>query len=281
MTTENGTFVVFEAPESRRRYASLLGGLGFTFLERDVGPEPLHREFRARGAGATYLVLSIGLNFLVTVSQIRTSFPDAAVVAVGEFFDMERRIHAYLAGSDNCLSAQSGPEELASILLAIRRKGAQRIASAADAGADRAGALEPTSAWILTADGWTLASTDGPQLSLRKSERLLLLAFARNHGMAVYRGEPLEGSRGERLTGRTIDVVVNRLRRRAEMQGVALPIRSVRGRGYAFVGALQIADERFDTAEVADGSGARRAAPVPASLLGSLEILAGPPQQPT
>ena len=64
----------------------------------------------------------MGLNFLL-LRQVRSSFPDATVLAVGEFSAIDRRIHAYMAGADNCLSAQAGPEELAAVLQAIRRKG--------------------------------------------------------------------------------------------------------------------------------------------------------------
>lgn len=245
MTTDNGVFVVFEEPEARRQHALLLGGLGLTFLEREAGPEPLPRELRAK-PGTTYLILPVGLNFLITVSQIRNSFPDAAVVAVGAFSEMERRVHAYLAGVDNCLSTQSGPEELAAILLAIHRKGMRRVSASMHIDTDRADALE-NEVWTLAEDGWRLSSADGPQLALRKSERLLLLAFARSHGMAVYRGEKIEGTDGERLTGRAIDVVVNRLKQRAELRGIVVPIKSVRGRGYAFVGTLQVEAERFET----------------------------------
>lgn len=255
MSTDQGVFVVFESPEIRLQYAALLSGLGLAFDEREVGPGPLQREFRAR-PGVTYLVLPVGLNFLIAVSQIRNSFPDAAIVAVGGFSEMERRVHAYLAGADNCLSTLSGPEELAAILLAIGRKSMRRSSGAATAEGDRADAGECAAAWVLAADGWMLASTDGLQLELRKSERVLMQAFVRNPGMAVCRGERIEGVDGRLLTGRTIDVVVNRLKRRAEMRGVALPIKSLRGRGYVFVGALEVEVDPRDTGYADSGMSA-------------------------
>ena len=42
----------------------------------------------------------MGLNFLLLLRQVRSSFPDATVLAVGEFSAIDRRIHAYMAGAD-------------------------------------------------------------------------------------------------------------------------------------------------------------------------------------
>ena len=119
-------FVIFEEPDARTRQAFLLNNLGLPFQDVDVGPAPLAGEWRL-GRGITHLILPVGLNFLLLLRQVRSSFPDATVLAVGEFSAIDRRIHAYMAGADNCLSAQAGPEELAAVLQAIRRKGVARM----------------------------------------------------------------------------------------------------------------------------------------------------------
>lgn len=125
MTADTGVFVVFEEIEARKQHAVLLGNLGLQFQELDVGLEPLSRG-RCSRHGAAHLILPNGLGFLVTVRQVRDSFPDAAVLAVGDFSTTERRIHAYMAGADNCLPTQ-GQLELAAVLLRIGRKGMVRI----------------------------------------------------------------------------------------------------------------------------------------------------------
>ena len=66
-----------------------------------------------------------------------------------------------MAGADNCLSAQAGPEELAAVLQAIRRKGsadARRVDMAqavAVARADEDGGRQGV--WVLSDGGWMLA----------------------------------------------------------------------------------------------------------------------------
>ena len=59
-------------------------------------------------------------------------------------------------------------------------------------------------------------------------------------GMEARRNDTISAADGSSITGRSIDVVISRLKRRAEMLGVTLPIRSVRGRGYVFVGHLSV-----------------------------------------
>ena len=58
--------------------------------------------------------------------------------------------------------------------------------------------------------------------------------------MEARRNDTISAADGSSITGRSIDVVISRLKRRAEMLGVTLPIRSVRGRGYVFVGHLSV-----------------------------------------
>lgn len=236
-------FVIFEEPDARTRQAFLLNSLGLPFQDVDVGPAPLSGEWRL-GRGLTHLILPVGLNFLLLLRQVRSSFPDASVLAVGEFSGIDRRIHAYMAGADNCLSAQAGPEELAAVLQAIRRKGGgdarrvdvtlEGVASRAEEDGVRAGT------WVLSDGGWMLAAADGTRIDLRKSERTLLQWFAQRPGVEARRNETISASDGSSITGRSIDVVISRLKRRAELQGVKLPIRSVRGRGYVFVGNLTV-----------------------------------------
>lgn len=236
-------FVIFEEPDARTRQAFLLNSLGLPFQDVDVGPAPLAGEWRL-GRGITHLILPVGLNILLLLRQVRSSFPDATVLAVGEFSAIDRRIHAYMAGADNCLSAQAGPEELAAVLQAIRRKGgadARRVDMAqavAVARADEDGGRQGV--WVLSDGGWMLAAADGTRIDLRKSERTLLQWFAHHEGMEARRNDTISAADGSSITGRWIDVVISRLKRRAEMLGVTLPIRSVRGRGYVFVGHLSV-----------------------------------------
>ena len=183
----------------------------------------------------------MGLNILLLLRQVR-SFPDATVLAVGEFSAIDRRIHAYMAGADNACPRRPA-RELAAVLQAIRRKGwrgcpACRHGPGGRRGAGRRDGGSRASGCFRTAAGcWRPPMA---RVDLRKSERTLLQWFAHHEGMEARRNDTISAADGSSITGRSIDVVISRLKRRAEMLGVTLPIRSVRGRGYVFVGHLSV-----------------------------------------
>jgi DNA-binding response OmpR family regulator len=93
--------------------------------------------------------------------------------------------------------------------------------------------------WELRDQGWTLAAPSGATISLSANERLIVRSLLEVAGKAVGRTElgdelQVEGG-GVRASGsRSIDVIVSRLRRKAELAGVMLPIRTVYGSGYLF-----------------------------------------------
>lgn len=245
-------FVIFEESDVRTRQAVLLNSLGLPFVEVDAGPSPLAGDWRL-GHGAAHLVIPAGLNFMLLLRQLRSSFPDSIILAVGDFADTARRIHAYMAGADNCLCADAGPEELAVILQGIRRKRPADFHGEAQASDDAFKLPQAQEGrqgvWELSDEGWILACADGSRLDLRKSERTLLQSFAHRDGMEIRRSETISGGDGSSITGRSIDVVISRLKRRAQQQGVKLPIRSVRGRGYVFAGKLRVGMGRRALAE--------------------------------
>ncbi|MFY2674195.1 helix-turn-helix domain-containing protein, partial [Achromobacter xylosoxidans] len=133
---------------------------------------------------------------------------------------------------DACLPPPHDPRELACILLALARR--------LPAGQDAAAADEPLPGqWELRDQGWTLAAPSGTTISLSANERLIVRSLLEVAGRAVGRNElgdelRVEGG-GSRSSGtRSIDVIVSRLRRKAELAGVMLPIRTVYGSGYLF-----------------------------------------------
>lgn len=98
--------------------------------------------------------------------------------------------------------------------------------------------------WSLRDQGWSLVSPDGKTLSLTTAERefMTCLLSSPDHRMArsqlyaqtrAYSGNALTASGTE---SRGLDVMVSRLRRKAQMNGMRLPLRSVRRWGYMFTG---------------------------------------------
>ncbi|KAG1437169.1 hypothetical protein G6F57_020362 [Rhizopus arrhizus] len=93
--------------------------------------------------------------------------------------------------------------------------------------------------WELRDQGWTLVAPSGAAISLSANERLIVRSLLEVAGRAVGRSElgdelRVEGGGVRSRGSRSIDVIVSRLRRKAELAGVMLPIRTVYGSGYLF-----------------------------------------------
>lgn len=154
------------------------------------------------------------------------------IVVVGRGMSVDSRLRCLQSGADACLPDPQDPRELVCIVLALAR----RLPTAADP------AEEPeigSRRWELRDQGWTLIAPNGVTLSLSANERLIVRALLNVAGKSVGRealGEELQGEGGglRASSARSIDVIVSRLRRKAEQAGVVLPIRTVYGSGYLF-----------------------------------------------
>ncbi|OZI76997.1 response regulator transcription factor [Bordetella genomosp. 12] len=161
---------------------------------------------------------------------------ELGVIVKGEAMPVETRLRCLQSGADAALSEPVDDRELACILLALAR----RLPSWQDHAADQAhGDVVPGGKWELRDQDWTLAAPTGATLSLSANERLLVRTLLQAEGRAVSRsvlGADLgaEGSVNRMTGARSIDVVISRLRRKAELAGLILPIRTVYGSGYLF-----------------------------------------------
>jgi DNA-binding response OmpR family regulator len=96
--------------------------------------------------------------------------------------------------------------------------------------------------WRLREGGWTLVSPVGQRLPLTTLERKFMLALfeapnrslARNELGALASGRADAGDEKSATSPRGVDVMVSRLRRKAQALGMPLPLRSVRRWGYMF-----------------------------------------------
>ena len=154
------------------------------------------------------------------------------IVVTGRGMSVDSRLRCLQSGADACLPDPQDPRELACILLSLAR----RLPTGQDAALAEAA---QTGQWELRDQGWTLAAPSGATISLSANERLIVRSLLEVAGKAVGRSElgdelKVEGG-GVRASGsRSIDVIVSRLRRKAELAGVMLPIRTVYGSGYLF-----------------------------------------------
>jgi DNA-binding response OmpR family regulator len=154
------------------------------------------------------------------------------IVVTGHNMSVDSRLRCLQSGADACLPEPQDPRELACILLSLaRRLPAGQDAAAADTVAN--------GQWELRDQGWTLAAPSGTTISLSANERLIVRSLLEVAGRAVGRSElgeelQVEGGSARASGSRSIDVIVSRLRRKAELAGVILPIRTVYGSGYLF-----------------------------------------------
>lgn len=180
------------------------------------------------------VVLDIGASDEIgyaLVARLRGSAPLGIVVA-GRGMSVDSRLRCLQSGADACLPDPQDPRELACILLALARRlpAAAAIPSTVEAADGQ---------WELRDQGWTLAAPTGTTISLSANERLIVRALLKVAGRAVGREElgaglHAEGGGARASSARSIDVIVSRLRRKAELAGIMLPIRTVYGSGYLF-----------------------------------------------
>jgi len=171
------------------------------------------------------------LGFAV-VTRLRGA-ADLGIVVTGPQLTLESRLRCLQSGADACLPSPVDERELACVVLALAR----RVGPGEDTVS--AEALGDLGRWELRDQDWTLAAPSGVQLSLSANERLIVRALLELAGRSIGRTElaaqlSTEGDSPRSTGARSIDVIISRLRRKAELAGVVLPIRTVYGSGYLF-----------------------------------------------
>jgi DNA-binding response OmpR family regulator len=95
--------------------------------------------------------------------------------------------------------------------------------------------------WLLDVEKWLLVSPNGNSQRLSQAEFVVISRLASNAGKPVSRESLLEDL-GHRQTadgsGRSLDVLISRLRRKFSYTRQMLPVQSARGIGYVFPGVV-------------------------------------------
>ena len=149
------------------------------------------------------------------------------IVVLSPSASMETRLRSLESGADAYLVKPVDVRELAAQMRAIHRRIGYAKAPVQEA---------PRGSWTLNEGGWVLRDPVGNALQLTTSERALLLCLIRMRGQPVSRDEIISslGGNPRYADPHRIDVLVNRLRQKAGMVNMTLPLHSVRCRGYAF-----------------------------------------------
>lgn len=101
----------------------------------------------------------------------------------------------------------------------------------------------PAAVWTLHEFSWTLTSPAGRGIRLTRTESLLLRTLAETPGQSVPRRRLVEafGEAPDAYDLRRMEILVRRLRNKVQADaGVALPMDTVHGVGYAFVAPITV-----------------------------------------
>ncbi len=92
--------------------------------------------------------------------------------------------------------------------------------------------------WQLLYRGWVLSTPHGVRISLTTLERVCFLAIADHPGRELSRDILMKALPGSSL--RTLNVAISRLRKKVSDAGMDLPLHTVHGMGYVFLGHLHV-----------------------------------------
>ncbi|CAB3928802.1 response regulator transcription factor [Achromobacter deleyi] len=232
--------IVF-SPDSRQRTrrSDALAGMGFSprCCEDSNG---LFRLFQARRT--PLLVMEAELTDLcMAVAGLRAMDTTAGIVAVSTFDSPENRILGLHCGADACFQPDVATAEIAAALQALVRRVpiTGRRPHDPDLRPPHTAPADGNGKWQFQDAAWTLVSPRGTRLALTQAERDFLLKLTTSPDKRLPRGDlPPGDPQAGRESVRRTDVVVSRLRRKAQETNMELPIRTVWGWGYAFTGDI-------------------------------------------
>lgn len=223
----------------------------------------------AAGIEQVFALSCLADNVFLHINRLRMDFPAAGLIIVRrEKMPGLERGHFLLAGADACFDQDSLPVEVVACVQALRRRvyamrqssRGLRVFNSKVVVPDHK--LEPDVEpllWDLTENGWTLLTPKAHSVMLTRGERRIMQVLFAVSPQTVEREHlfPLEG--GREATARSADVLISRLKRKLSSIGEELPIRSVRGEGYAFVGKVPVVCQELirvslSNDEVYDGS---------------------------
>ena len=224
--------------DQRARRSGALAEMGFS-PRRCEDSNGLFRLFQTRRT--PLLVMEAELTDLcMAVAGLRAMDTTAGIVAISTFDSPENRILGLHCGADVCFQPDVATAEIAAALQALVRRTppSGRRHAEAETRAQPASAGAAAGRWQFQDAAWTLVSPRGEPAADPGRARIPAQADL-GHGQAPaaqrrLRARPQAGRDSVRRT----DVVVSRLRRKAQDMHLDLPIRTVWGWGYAFTGEI-------------------------------------------
>lgn len=238
-------YVVGDDAASRER---LVLWLARADLRASAFPDATAIQQAIAAARCDLVVVDIERERGLALARLLREHAGIGIVVLSHYGDVGARVRSLESGADAHLSKPVDPRELTAQLRALHRR---------LAGARRMPATTGTGAWLLKQDGWLLEDPHGCELHLTTAERAFVGCLIAARGAPSSRDELLAslGDNPRDADPHRIDVLVNRLRRKAASLGIALPLHAVRGRGYVLAngtGPMPIAHELARIAASAD-----------------------------
>ncbi|CUJ35656.1 EAL domain-containing protein [Achromobacter ruhlandii] len=235
--------LIFDNEFAKQGISDSLQQIGFV-----LNPVSLQEPAPARHAGEIQVHLCLPRDLDITIGQLRARFAHSTIIAIRHIESPAMRINALLAGADSCYDANISYSEVAAAIQSAQRKLTLCQPPAASVPRRPDAAAEPAAAeqsWRLCDNEWTLVSPGGAAVNLTPMERTVLKGMHGHPERVIRRAGFAAAGLDIVGNGRALDLVISRLKRKGVAAGMAIPIRSLRGKGYAFSATL-----------VQDGSGA-------------------------
>ncbi|MFA5522158.1 MAG: hypothetical protein WCY98_09450 [Castellaniella sp.] len=215
---------------SSPRLAACFGALGLNVIGLP-GLAALREAVRQSSTGPALAVLAANAtDNCAACILLRRRFPALGILLVCEGHVTADIVRQLGCGADAYCHSASAPE----LLLAQ----AQRLWTASGRSAP------PAAEWSMRDEGWALHAPTGVQVSLTPGERAFLqVLMAAPDGRAphadlLHAVNQTYGRRGPDPHMQRLGMLVSRLRRKLDAQGVSLPLRSVHRWGYQWAGTL-------------------------------------------
>jgi EAL domain-containing protein (putative c-di-GMP-specific phosphodiesterase class I)/DNA-binding response OmpR family regulator len=234
--------LVFDNEFAKRGISNSLEQIGFILNSVSLLDASANRL-----SGEILVHLCLPRDLDITIGQLRANFLSSTIIAIRDIESPTVRINALLAGADSCYGTNISYSEVAAAIQSAQRKLTLAYAPAGHAarrmepplGQAVASPAPEEKIWRLADNEWTLTSPVGVGVSLTPMERAIMKTMLGHPEKMVGRGDFAIESEDVAGNGRSLDLIVSRLKRKGNVAGASIPIRSMRGKGYSFSGELR------------------------------------------
>lgn len=253
-----------------QHYADSLPAHGFDVVMLS-SPRELFLKISLQQAPLVLLCCPLTDSFMLA-SRIRLMDAVTGLIVMADFRGSDDRVRALQSGVDLCLHPDVEQSELAAYMHSLFRRvliarpkqaraampavAANDFENGGDYGktadlarASLAGSVQTAAStvskslkWSLIDRGWTLVDPKGVHVPLTTAERDFITRLFASPAKRISRADLMssteEVAQDSASASRYIDVMISRLRRKAQQAGVDLPVRSIHRWGYMFTGEI-------------------------------------------